>query len=65
MKINTKNQKGLLAYIANLFDELGVDIESAKLHGTKNRTRDTFLIQKNGNFCHNTELILNKLTESI
>jgi [protein-PII] uridylyltransferase len=65
MKLNTKDQKGLLAYIANLFDELGVDIESAKLHSIKNRTRDTFLIQKNGNFCHNTELILNKLTENI
>jgi [protein-PII] uridylyltransferase len=63
MKLNTKNQKGLLAYIANLFDELGVDIESAKLHSMKNRTRDTFLIQKNGNFCHNTKLIIQKLTE--
>lgn len=65
MKLNTKNQKGLLAYIANIFDELDVDIESAKLHNVKNRTRDTFLIQKNGNFCHNMKLILNKLTENI
>jgi len=61
MRIHTANQKGLLAYIINLFDEMGIDIVSAKIHTLKNSVRDSFLIEKNGNFCHNTELILDKL----
>lgn len=64
MKLNTRNQKGLLAYIAQVFDNLGIDIASAKIHTVKNRTQDTFLIEKNGNFCHNTKLVIQKLTEN-
>jgi len=62
MHVNTKNQKGLLSYIIDLFDEMGIDIVTAKVHTLKNRARDMFLIEKNGNFCHNTELIIDKLT---
>jgi [protein-PII] uridylyltransferase len=64
MKLHTLNQKGLLAYTINLFDDLGIDIVSAKIHTLKNRVRDMFLIEKNGNFCHNTELIIQKLTSN-
>lgn len=64
MYLHTKNQKGLLAYIIDIFDDLGIDIASAKIHTIKNRTRDLFLIEKNGNFCHNIELIIQKLTEN-
>jgi len=64
MKLHTNNQKGLLAYIINLFDTLGIDIVSAKIHTIKNRVRDLFLIEKNGNFCHNTELIIEKMTSN-
>jgi len=59
--LNTTNQKGLLAYIINMFDELGIDIVSAKIHTLKNSVRDIFLIEKNGNFCHNTDKIIDKL----
>ena len=62
MRLNTTNQKGLLAYIINMFDELGIDIVSAKIHTLKNSVRDIFLIEKNGNFCHNTDKIIDKLT---
>jgi len=62
MHINAKNQKGLLAYIIDLFDEMGIDIVTAKVHTLKNRARDMFLIEKNGNFCHNTNTIIEKLT---
>jgi len=62
MRIHTADQKGLLAYIINLFDEMGIDSVSAKIPTLKNSVRDSFLIEKNGNFCHNTELILDKLT---
>jgi len=61
MHVNTKNQKGLLSYIIDLFDEMGIDIVTAKVHTLKNRARDMFLIEKNGNFCHNVDTIIEKL----
>jgi len=62
MRLHTANQKGLLSYIIYMFDELGIDIVTAKIHTLKNSVRDIFLIEKNGNFCHNTDKIINKLT---
>ena len=62
MHLKSKNQKGLLAYIIEMFDEMGIDIVTAKVHTLKNRVRDMFLIEKNGNFCHNTDIIIEKLT---
>jgi len=62
MHLKSKNQKGLLAYIIDLFDEMGIDIVTAKVHTIKNRVRDMFLIEKNGNFCHNVDTITEKLT---
>jgi len=62
MHINAKNQKGLLSYIIDLFDQMGIDIVTAKVHTLKNRARDMFLIEKNGNFCHNVDTIIKKLT---
>ena len=64
MKLRTADQPGLLAYLIHLFDQLGVDIASAKIHTLKGKVNDLFLIEKNGNFCHNIELIIQKLTES-
>ena len=61
MRLHTTNQKGLLAYIIHMFDEMGIDIVSAKIHTIKKRVRDIFLIEKNGNFCHNTDKIIDKL----
>jgi [protein-PII] uridylyltransferase len=62
MRLHTTNQKGLLAYTIGLFDTMGIDIVSAKIHTIKNRVRDMFLIEKNGNFCHNTKQIIEQLT---
>ncbi len=62
MHLNCKDQKGLLAYIINIFDELGIDIATAKIHTLKSRVRDLFLIEKNGKFCHNVEILIDKLT---
>ena len=61
MKIDTKDQKGLLAYIANIFDEYGIDIESAKVYTSRGRAKDLLLIRKNGNFCPNSEPLLNMI----
>jgi len=65
MRLHTTNQKGLLAYIIHLFDDIGIDIVSAKIHTLKNSVRDSFLIEKNGNFCHNTDIIIDKLTQEV
>ena len=62
MHLNSKDQKGLLAYVIDMFDEMGIDIVTAKVHTLKNRVRDMFLIEKNGNFCHNVDTIIEKLT---
>ena len=58
MHIRAKDQKGLFAYIAKIFDDFNVEIESAKLHTLKGYARDLILIEKNGNFCSNQDEIL-------
>ena len=63
MNLNCKNQKGLLAHVIAIFDEMGIDIATAKVHTLKNRARDMFLIEKNENFCHNVDTIIEKLTK--
>ena len=64
LTINCLNQKSLLAYVINLFDKLKIDISSAKIYTKSNRVNDLFLIEKDGNFCDNTELIIKELTEN-
>ncbi len=63
MTINCKNQKGILCYIINIFDNLSIDITSAKIYSKTNRVNDLFLIEKNGNFCNNIDLIIKELTK--
>lgn len=60
--LNCMNQKGLLAYIIETFESLEIDIQTAKVFTFKNRAKDMFLIEKNGNFCHNIDTIMKKLT---
>ena len=62
MKIVTADQKGLMANIMTLFDDIGIDIASAKIQTIKKRARNLFLIEKNGKFCTNTEIVMEKLT---
>ena len=59
MHIIAKDQKGLFAYIAKIFDDFKVEIESAKLHTLNGYARDLILIEKNGNFCSKQEEIIN------
>ena len=60
--LNCLNQKGLLAYVIETFESLNIDIQTAKVFTMKNRAKDMFLIEKNGNFCHNIDTIMKKLT---
>jgi [protein-PII] uridylyltransferase len=59
MHIRAKDQKGLFAYIAKIFDDFNIEIESTKLHTLKGYARDLILIEKNGNFCSKQDEIVN------
>ncbi|MBN2823789.1 MAG: HD domain-containing protein [Campylobacterales bacterium] len=61
MHIKCRDQDGLVSYLMGIFDKLGVDIVSAKIYTHKNRVEDLFLIERNGNFCSNQELIISQL----
>ena len=63
LSINTKNQRGLLAYIMEIFEKAGAEIATAKVDSTKTRARDNFLIEKQNNMCDNVKSILKLLGE--
>lgn len=63
LSINTKNQIGLLAYIMECFEELGINIVTAKIHSTKHKVRDSFLMEKQNDICNNVEKIYALLTK--
>jgi len=59
--IHTKNQNGLLAYVMNCFEELNINIVTAKIHSSKYKVRDSFLMDKQNNICNNVENIYKML----
>ncbi len=63
MRVHTKDQRGLVANIIKIFDDMGIDIASAKIQTMKNRARNLFLIEKNGKFCNSTDIIIEKLSK--
>jgi [protein-PII] uridylyltransferase len=63
LSVNTSNQRGLLAYIMDKFEQLQINIVSAKVHSTKYKVRDTFLMQKQNELCNNVENIYKLLTQ--
>lgn len=62
MKLDAQDQKGLFAYIASIFDEYEIDIESAKLYTVKKRTKDLLLIEHNANFLNSFQNVLDAIT---
>ena len=64
LQLDCLNQKGLFAYLIKVLDNYNVKINSAKIHTKMNRVNDLFLIEKDGNFCNNTKLIIKELTEN-
>ncbi|MCW9027029.1 MAG: HD domain-containing protein, partial [Thiovulaceae bacterium] len=63
ISVNTKNQIGLLAYMMDAFEKLGINIATAKIHSTKHKVRDSFLISKQNNICNNVEKIYKLLIQ--
>jgi [protein-PII] uridylyltransferase len=62
IKITTKDQKGLFAYIAKVLDKFQIEIQSAKIFSSRGKANDLLLIEKNGNFCTNQKTIIKELT---
>jgi [protein-PII] uridylyltransferase len=62
LSISTKDSPQLLANIMSTFDDIGIDIASAKIQTIKNKARNLFLIEKNGKFCNNQAEVIKKLT---
>ena len=63
LSVNTKNQKGLLSYIMHCFEELNINIVTAKIHSSKHKVRDSFLMEKQNNICDNDEKLFELLTK--
>ena len=63
MTLHTKNQKGLMASVIEVFDDMGIDITTAKISTVKNIARDLFLIEKSAHFCDNYKKIVTQLTK--
>lgn len=61
LNLTTANQRGLLAYFVQLFDEAHINIATAKIHTNKNVARDHFLIEKQNRMCDNAREIIAKL----
>ena len=58
LSVNTKNQKGLMAYMMSVFDDEGIEVSTAKIQTIKNRARNLFLIEKKIDLCDNRDKIL-------
>ena len=62
IKIIAKDQNGLFSYIAKVFDDFNVEINSAKIYSNKGKIKDLILVEKSSGFCQNQEEIINLLT---
>ncbi|WP_276883352.1 nucleotidyltransferase [Campylobacter cuniculorum] len=47
LNLNTKDQQGLMAFLMNVFKILGLSLSAAKIQTIRQRTRNTFIFQKN------------------
>jgi len=63
LTVHTKNQKGLLSYIMDCFEKLNINIVTAKIHSSKYKVRDSFLMEKQNNICNNGDKIFKLLTK--
>ena len=63
INVHTTNQRGLLAYIMKCFEDLGINIVTAKIHSTKYKVKDSFLMDKQNNMCDINDEIYALLTQ--
>jgi len=58
LSVETKNQKGMMAYMMSVFDDESIEVSTAKIQTIKNRARNLFLIEKKIELCDNKDKIL-------
>ncbi|MFK5938507.1 MAG: HD domain-containing protein, partial [Sulfurimonas sp.] len=63
ISVHTSNQKGLLSYIMYIFEQLNINVITAKIHSSKYKVKDSFLIEKQNNICDNGNKIYEMLTK--
>lgn len=61
LSLNTKDQQGLMAYMMNIFNELGLVLSAAKIQTIRQRTRNIFIFQKNEKLEHSEQKLVNLL----
>jgi len=61
MKLKTKDKKGIVSTIMQIFDYFNISIEDVKISTQKNIARDLFIISKENGFCEKLEQILQRL----
>jgi [protein-PII] uridylyltransferase len=64
IKIHTHNQTGLLAYVMHKFELMNINIVTAKIHSSKYKVRDIFLMEKQNNICNNVAKIYELLSQN-
>jgi len=62
LTIFTANQTGLLAYIMYKLEELQINVVTAKIHSSKYKVRDSFLMEKQNKICNNAKNICELLS---
>ena len=65
LAIHTANQIGLLAYVMYKLETLNINIITAKIHSSKHKVRDSFLMEKQNDICNNVEKIYELLSYNI
>lgn len=60
LNLNTKDQQGLMAFVMNVFNELQLTLSAAKIQTIRQRTRNTFYLEKTPNL--NEESLIKSLT---
>ena len=57
LTIHTQNQMGLIASVMHKFEEMQINIITAKIHSSKHKVRDSFLMEKQHKICDNVQKI--------
>ncbi len=63
LKLKTKNKKGIISTIMDIFDRFDISVEDVKILSQKNTARDLFIIPKESGFCQKKEKIIKRLCE--
>ena len=62
LKLKTKDKKGIVSTIMDIFDKYEINVEDVKITSQKNIARDLFIIPKSSGFCEKKDEIIKRLT---